>query len=80
MPAVAPGGPAWPTATQFAADRQVTSLSRLALPLADAGTLVTVQVLPFQLAAAALPVPAPFEYDSMAPTATHRLAIVQEIP
>ena len=81
MPFVEPDGPAWPTATQFDADRQVTPLSRLALPLAGAGTPVTVQALPFQVAAAALPVLlAKMRFESMVPTATQRFPATQETP
>lgn len=83
MPAVKPSGltgPSWPTATQAVADRQVTALSSVDLPLAGAGTLITVQVFPFQVAEAALSVITPFEYDSMAPTATHRWVPGQETP
>src|ERR1700722_18329025 len=56
LPSVDLKGPSCPAATQAAADRQLTSLNRLALPLAGAGTLVAVQALPFHDAAAALPV------------------------
>jgi len=69
-----PGGPAWPTATQSAADRQVTSKKMLAWPLPCAGTRVTAQALPFQVSAAARWVPP----DSVSPTATQRLAAAQE--
>jgi hypothetical protein len=80
VPFVDPDGPAWPTATQSLADRQVTPANELALPLPGAGTLVTVQAAPFQDTAAALLVLTPVRYDSMVPTATHRFTAAQETP
>jgi hypothetical protein len=53
LPVCDPAGPAWPTATQSVADRQVTSVNRLTLRLPGAGTLVTAQAVPFQVTAAA---------------------------
>ena len=76
-----PAGPAWPTATQSVADRQVTSWNKLALPLPGAGTPVAVQVLPFQVTAAALSVLTPFGgYNTISPTATQRFTAGQETP
>src|SRR5215469_2534016 len=73
LPAVDPVGPVLPTATQLAVSGHETPSNWLDLPLAGAGTGTTAHLLPFQVAAAALPeLSAPaLMFTSVAPTATH---------